>query len=158
MFLPWNDRRDATPIHAGDATHLERGCCKNATGVAQRNQGVGLAFVNQFCRAPDGAVAFLAKCAGGLVVHFHDFAGMDDVHAMVAKATGRQGGVNVDLIANQVNGGDFFVALKRLFDAFDDNTTPVIATHDIHSNSHRRNKGKKNAEVFPAHAPIKRPL
>jgi hypothetical protein len=93
--------------------------------------------VNQFCRAPDGAVAFFAERGGGLVVHFHDFTGVNDSHAMVAKTTGGQGGVNVSLIANQVKGGDGFIVLKRLFDAFDDNTTPVIATHDIHSNSHR---------------------
>jgi len=137
MFLPWNDRRNATPIHAGDATHLERGCCKNATGIAKRNQGVGLAFVNQFCRTPNGAVAFLAKRAGGFVIHFHDFTGVDDVHAMVAKTARGQGGVNVSLIANQIKGGDFFVAFKRQFNAVDDNTTPVVAAHDIHCNSHR---------------------
>ena len=88
MFLPRNDRCDATPFHAGDAAHVERGRRENAPGVAQRNQGVGLAFVNQFRRAPDGAVAFPTERGGGLVVHFHDFTGVDDSHAMVAKTTG----------------------------------------------------------------------
>ena len=50
MFLPRNDRCDATPFHAGDAAHVERGRCENASGVAQRNQGVCLAFMNQFSR------------------------------------------------------------------------------------------------------------
>ncbi len=69
---------------------LERGRRKNATGVAERNQRVGLAVADQFGGAADGAVAFFAERAGGFVVHLHDFAGVDDAHAMIAKtAQGR---------------------------------------------------------------------
>jgi len=38
----------------------------------------------------DEAVAFLRSAVAG-VVHFHDFAGVDDSHAMVAKTTGGSG-------------------------------------------------------------------
>ena len=124
----------STPANAAD---LERGRRKNAAGVAERNERVGLAFADQFGGAGDGGILFFAERAGGFVVHLHDFAGVDDAHAMVAKAAGRQGGVDFGLVADEVEGGDFLVGLQRPFGACDDDPATVVATHDIHCDSHR---------------------
>ena len=96
-----------------------------------------LPSLDQFRRAGDGTIRFLAKRAGGFVLHLHDFAGVDDAHTMVAKTAGRQGGVDFGLIADQIEGGDFLVVFQCPPDALDDDSAPVVATHDIHCNSHR---------------------
>ena len=57
--------------------------------------------------------------------------------AMVAKAAFRQRGVDVGLVADQVNGGDFFVVFQRLLGAGNDNAATVVAAHDIHCDSHK---------------------
>ena len=137
ISLTGNDRGDAAAVHAGNAPDLERGGRKDAAGVAERNQGVGLAFADQFRGAGDGRILFFAKRDGRFVVHFHDFAGVDDAHAMVAKAACRQGGVDFGLVADQVKGGDFLVVFQRPLDAGDDDTATVVAAHDIHCDSHR---------------------
>jgi hypothetical protein len=46
--------------------------------------------------------------------------------------------VDGGLVAHQVEGGDFFVAVKRPLGALDDDTAAVVAAHDIHRNSHTR--------------------
>ena len=71
-----------------------------------------LPSLDQFHGAGDGAVLFLAERAGGFVVHLHDFAGVDDAHAMVAKTACGQGGVDFGLVADEEKGGDVLVVLQ----------------------------------------------
>ena len=108
IALPWNDGGDAAAVHPGNASDFERGRRENAAGVAEGNQRVGLAFADQFGGAGNGRILFFAEGMAGLVVHFHDFAGVDDSDAMVAKTACGQGGVDGGLVANEVKGGDFF--------------------------------------------------
>jgi GTP cyclohydrolase II len=61
---------------------------------------------------------------------------VDYAHAMIAKAASGQRSVNFSFVADEVKSGDVFVSLKCPFGAFDDDATTMIATHDIHCNSH----------------------
>ena len=118
---------DSGDIYIADALVI-------CTGAQAR--WLGLPSEDQFRGAGDGAVAFFAERAGGFVIHLHDFAGVNDAHAMVAKTAFGQRGVDFGLMADQEKGGDVFVVLQGLFDAGNDNATTVIAAHDIHCNSH----------------------
>ena len=102
--------------------------------------------MDQFGGTHDGGIFFFAQRDGGLVFHFHDFAGMDDAHPMVAKTAFGQGGMNVSLIADKVEGGNFIIAFQRPFGTGNDDPATVVATHDIHCDSH---SWIKNAEKFP---------
>ena len=62
------------------------------------------------------------------------------------KPRSRQGGVDFGLVADEVKGGDFVVAFQRPFGAGDDDPATVVATHDIHCDSH---SWIKSAEKFP---------
>jgi hypothetical protein len=44
--------------------------------------------------------------------------------------------MNGIFIADEVNAGNFFAFFQRAFHAGDDNTTTVIAAHDVHCDSH----------------------
>ena len=151
---------DAAALDTGDAPDLERGRREQAAGVAERNHGVGFAFADQFRGAGDGAVAFFAERAGGFFVHLHDFAGVNDAHAMVAETALGQRGVDFVLVADEKEGGDVLVVFQRLFDAGNDDATAVVAPHDIHCNSHRMrkiislNRKRNRAVIFsPAQNP-----
>ena len=41
------------------------------------------------------------------------------------------------LMADQENGGNARVGFQRAFDSFNDDPATVVATHDIHCDSHR---------------------
>jgi hypothetical protein len=135
--LPRDDGGDAAAVHAGDTADLERGRREQAAGVAGRNQRVGLAFRDQLGGAGNGGILLLAQRGGRFVIHLDDFAGVDDPHAVVAEAAFGQGTMDFGLVADEEDRGDALVVLQGLLDAGDDNTTPMIAAHDIHCNSHR---------------------
>ena len=137
IFLPWNDRGNAAAIHAGDAAQLESGRRKNAAGVAEGNDRIGLAVMDKFGAAANGTVAFFAKRGDGFVVHRHDFAGMNDLNAQIVTTGRDQRGLDFRLITNQKECGDFCVGLQRTPDALDDDRTPVVTSHDIYRYSHR---------------------
>jgi hypothetical protein len=65
---------------------------------------------------------------------------MDDTNAMIAKTARWQRRMNCGLITDKKKRGNLFVGLKRELRARDDNPATVVATHDIHCNSHRWNK------------------
>src|ERR1041385_303818 len=44
--------------------------------------------------------------------------------------------MNLRFVADEVEGADFVAGLECAFGAFDDDPTTVVATHDIHCNSH----------------------
>jgi len=58
---------------------FESGRRKNATGVAEGNDRIGLAVMDEFGAATNGTVALFAKRGDGPFVHRHDFAGMNDL-------------------------------------------------------------------------------
>ena len=101
-----NHRRDAAAVHAGNPAQLESRRGEDAAGVAEGNHRIRLALVDQFDRAGDGAILLLAERGGRLVGHGQHLAGVDDPHAMVAKAALGQGGVDLAPVADQVQGGD----------------------------------------------------
>src|ERR1019366_10387971 len=72
-----------------------------------------------------------------LVCHCEVLAGMDDAHAMVTKPSLGQGGVDFAPIANQVKGGNPLIGLQSPLGALDDHPAAVVATHDIHCDSHK---------------------
>ena len=137
IALARNDRGDAAAVHAGNAPDLERGRRENAAGVAEGNERVGLAVADQFGGAGNGRILFFAERNDRLVVHLHDFAGVDHAHAMIAETPCRQGGMDVRLVADEIKGGDFFAGLQRQFGAGNDDPATVVAAHDIHCDSHR---------------------
>ena len=72
-----------------------------------------------------------------LVVHRQHFAGVENFDAGIAEPRLLAGGIDFSLIANEINRGDGPVCIECLFDAFDDDPATVVATHDIHCNSHK---------------------
>ena len=61
---------------------------------------------------------------------------MNHANAMVTKPALGQGGMDFASIADQVKSADALVGLERPLRAFDDHPAAVVATHDIHCNSH----------------------
>jgi hypothetical protein len=66
---------------------------------------------------------------------------VDDAHAMVAKSALGQGGMDFTPIANQIEGGNSLVGLQGPLGTLDDHPASVVATHDIHCDSHKRTGG-----------------
>ena len=62
---------------------------------------------------------------------------MDYAHAVVAEASLWQRGVDLTSVADEVESGNFRVGLQRSLCAFDYDPAAVVATHDIHCNSHK---------------------
>ena len=63
--------------------------------------------------------------------------------AVIAQLGGVEGGLDVLLPANEMERGNLFFRFERAFDAFDDDTRAVVATHDIHYDSHKwRERGR----------------
>src|SRR5665647_60066 len=60
IALTRNYGGDAAAIHAGNAADLERRRRKNAAGVAEGNQRVRLAFLNEFSGAANRGILFLS--------------------------------------------------------------------------------------------------
>lgn len=73
---------------------------------------------------------------------------MDNLNARVAKAALGQCGVNCGLVSDQVKSGNSLISLKRAFGTFDYNAAAVVATHDIHCDSHTRDRMRKRP-LFP---------
>ena len=61
---------------------------------------------------------------------------MDDANAMIAKTARWQRRMNCGLIADKKKCGNLLIGLKRELRARDDNPATVVATHDIHCDSH----------------------
>ena len=135
-----DNRRDAAAVHPGNAAEFEGGGGENAAGVAERDDGVGLAVVDQFHRADNRAVLFAADGGGGLVLHGQHFAGVDDPDAVVAEAAAGQGGVDFGFVADEEQGGNALVGLDGPQGAFNDHPAAVVAAHDIHCNSHNQDR------------------
>ena len=55
--------------------------------------------------------------------------------------------MDVSLVADKVEGGNFVVAFQRPFGTGDDDPATVVAAHDIHCYSHRK---RENAELSRA--------
>jgi hypothetical protein len=81
---------------------------------------------------------------------------MDDADAMIAKASYRQGGMDFGFVADEIQGGDLLIGLEGAFGAFNDHTAPVVATHDIHCDSHKAALDAKKAA--PAEESARLPL
>ncbi len=62
---------------------------------------------------------------------------MQDLHPGILKADLFQGWLNLFLIPHQVEGGDTGICFESQFGASDDDFATVVATHDIHCDSHR---------------------
>jgi hypothetical protein len=62
---------------------------------------------------------------------------MDDAHARIFAFASGQGGLNLRMVSDQVNFTQLFVRIQRAFDALNDNPAAVVATHDIHYDSHK---------------------
>ena len=137
MIRRGNDRGNAAPVNAGNPAQLESRGGEDAAGIAEGNHRIDLAFMHQLDRAGNRAILLLPQRGGGFVGHGQHLAGMDDTHAMVAEPALGQGGVDFTSVADQVEGGDSLVSLQSPLDAFDDHPATVVATHDIHCDSHR---------------------
>ena len=131
-----DDGGNAAAVHARNPAELEGRRGENATGVAEGNDAVGLAFVNQFHGAGDGAIAFAAQGGGRLVLHGKHFTGMNEVDPPVAQAGLFERGLNVVLVADEVDGGEMVVGFESAFNAFNDDLATVVAAHDIHCDAH----------------------
>ena len=55
---------------------------------------------------------------------------------MVAETAWRQRRVDGSLVADEVEGSDFFVGLKRELGTGDDHSATMVTAHDIHCDSH----------------------
>jgi hypothetical protein len=65
------------------------------------------------------------------------------LHPAVIQANAFARLLYLGLVANEVQARDAGVRFQCVFDAFDDNLTTVVATHDIHYNSHKwKERGK----------------
>ena len=62
---------------------------------------------------------------------------MNHSEAAVPTAALLEGHFNFRFVADQIKLGDSRIGLKRKPDSIDDNSTPVVATHDIHYDSHK---------------------
>ena len=51
--------------------------------------------------------------------------------------------MDLGLVPDQVKGCDLLVSLEGPFGAFDDDPASVVATHDIHCNSHKIGKTRR---------------
>jgi hypothetical protein len=131
-----DQRGDGTTIHARNSAEFERRRSKNATRIAHGDYGIGFPFSDLFNGADDGTVALSADGSGWLLFHAEDLGRMDDLHAVIAKATLRQGSMDLFPVSDQEHFRDPPVCLESPFGAFDDNSTAVVATHDIHCNTH----------------------
>jgi hypothetical protein len=73
---------------------------------------------------------------------------MDDSYATVVETALRQGGTNGFFLANEVNLLDRSVGLQGELNTVDDGTTSVVATHDIHCDSHKA-KERWREQILP---------
>lgn len=60
-----------------------------------------------------------------------------------------QGSLDFSLLADEVQFGDVWVSLQGQLDPIDDDSDSVVATHDIHDDSH---KWKERSELPPDRA------
>ena len=73
--------------------------------------------------------------AAGLVLHRQHFAGVDDLDAVIGRMFA---GLLVSASGPTKKRVRIVGSAREcLFDAFDDDPATVVATHDIHCNSHR---------------------
>ena len=68
---------------------------------------------------------------------------MEDLEPAIVTAALFEGGLDFRLIADQVQLRDGWVGLKRQPDPIDDDPAPVVATHDIHYNSHKSKERRR---------------
>ena len=60
-----------------------------------------------------------------------------DAQARVGAMDGLEAGLDLGLLADEMQLGDVRVGLQRLLDPIDDDFDSVVATHDIHDDSHK---------------------
>ena len=120
----------------------DRGRGHQTAGVAARNHRVALALLDQLQGASHGAVLFLAQDVEWLVLHREHFGGVNDFDAVVLQASFGHCRPDLCFVTHEAQLGDFAAGVERDFDALNDNLTAVVATHDIHYDSHK----EKSAE------------
>ena len=147
-----DDGGNCPPVNTGDAAKLEGRRRENAAGIAGGHYGIHFALVGQFNRAGNGAILFPPERGGGLVGHGQDLASVDYAHAMVAKAALGQSGVDFASMADEIESGDLWIGLQSPIGAFDHNPATVVATHDIHCDSHKQTG---SSETRPARKPLR---
>ena len=135
---------------------LEGGRGEDAPGVAQRNHRIGLAFVDQFDRADDGAILLLAHgrrpaCPPWSALRWHGPPGRD---GRGSRAGGRAAWISAWLPTRK-SAVISLVGLQGPLDAFDDDPAAVVATHDIHCDAHKmeRAAGPPARAAEPNQAP-----
>ena len=70
---------------------------------------------------------------------------MNHAHAMVAETTLWQRGMDSRLVAYQEQLGNVFIGLKGALGPFYHHTAAMVATHDIHCDSHGKVRGRSRA-------------
>ena len=69
---------------------------------------------------------------------------MNDFDAVVLKAGFGHRRPDLCFVTHEAKPGDFVAGVERDFDALDDNLTAVVATHDIHYDSHKAKERRGN--------------
>jgi hypothetical protein len=69
---------------------------------------------------------------------------VDHLHAVSTEPARGQGGMDFRLVTHQVKRADLFVGLECPLGPLDDHPATVVATHDIHCDSHKAGRGEQN--------------
>src|SRR5581483_5226526 len=105
----------------------------------------------------DGAyhrgIFFLADGLDRFVVHRQHLSGIDDLDAAVGELRFAARGLDFGFPAHEKNRGDGFVRFECLFDAVDDDRATVVATHDIHCDSHNGKSAVNDSAPLTDQAP-----
>ena len=119
-------------VDALEAAQEKDGRCDAGTGVAGRDHGIGLAFLDKAHAHVDGRVAFAAHGGSGVLVHGYRLRGLDDAH--VGRPVGADEGHDPRLVANEDDVG-LRVAACPVNAANDDLFGGVVATHRVNGNA-----------------------
>src|SRR2546422_531208 len=82
---------------------------------------------------------------------------MDDFDAFVAEMSLGHRRPDLRLVPHQVKLGNSVAGVERGFDAFDDNLATMVATHDIHYDSHKAKERRRNRLRVRAPEPTVKP-
>jgi hypothetical protein len=61
-----------------------------------------------------------------------------NLNTLITQLGGRHGALDLVLITHEVKTLDLAIGAKRELGTFDDDSTSVVATHDIHGYTHKR--------------------
>ncbi len=147
MVGAWDDGCDADAVHAGKGPQADGGRRNKAARIAGGNERIGLLLAQQLHRPQDGTILFSPEPLDGFVLHGEELGGMHDSDAGVAKLRAVQDGVDFVTPADEVQFSDFVTGLKRLFGTFDDDRRAMVATHDIHHDTHKQKSAEEDMSV-----------